>query len=121
MKFSIKVFILTLTLAIAYINGSRWHYTSSRDTLLFERMDDDIKKLPILTKINKGTILEVKECYFDKSDAYLLVEENQYKGFSDDIRQPYVHSWNLKTAFQLNKFIQQFDCWRLTSQFYEEN
>lgn len=95
--------------------GSYWYFFPKRPMLVYQHVDGSIKKLPISAELNNEKV-EVHECYFDKTDAYVQVKFRAGYGYAFDHRQKYVWGWRLPSSGEWS-FSRSYDCWRFVSQF----
>lgn len=122
MKVGVIALILLLAglvLAFEFFAGSNWRFIASKSFLLYEHVDAPLDTLPVIAEVNSGEEIGVEQCFFDKSDAYLLVKMQDGRvGYTFDILQPYKRSWHFVFLnFNDGSLARGLTCWRLASQF----
>lgn len=112
--------LLLITFGVfEFFAGSRWSFVASRDSFVYPHVDAPINTLPVVAKIVRGETVTVDQCFFDKDDAYLLVERRDGSvGYTFDIRQPYTRTWRFAVFIGSGaNFWRAVTCWRLAGQF----
>jgi hypothetical protein len=118
MKIITGLFLLAVVVSLAiygYMVGSSWSFVARKPFLVYKYVGAPISSLPVVANVGVGARLEVHECFFDKDDAYVLLQtEDGRIGYSFDRNQVFDRSWQPLHKF---RFTDAFNCWRLTSQF----
>lgn len=115
----ILVFILFLCAGFLYIEGSEWIFAPGKNTPIYARDDTDISTSTALAVALDGEKLQVVKCFFDKSDASVVVRSDDgVVGFIFDYNQHFIRSWSFSSV-QLDQrdFSKKLTCWNLISQF----
>lgn len=111
-------FLLVVVAGLAiytYMIGSSWSFVTRKPLLIYQHVGAPISALPIIARVEVGARLRVRKCFFDKDDAYVLLQtESGRVGYSFDRNQVFDHSWQPIRKFG---FADALTCWQLTSQF----
>lgn len=118
MKIISGLFLLAVVVSLVlygYMVGSSWSFVVRKPLLVYQHVGAPISSLPVVAHAGAEERLEVRKCFFDKDDAYVLLRLKDGRvGYSFDRNQVFDHSWQ---PIRKLGFTDAFNCWRLTSQF----